>query len=77
MLRGLDEELVAHKYAQVERERRFPVDPARRPDLADAPYILIEDRYIEGTRLRLRAMTDSVSGRVVLKIGRNTTLPMC
>jgi hypothetical protein len=77
MLRGLDEELVAHKYAHVERERRFLVDPARRPDLADAPYILIEDRYIEGTRLRLRAMTDSVSGRVVLKIGRNTTLPMC
>ena len=70
MLRGLDEELVAHKYAQVERERRFPVDPARRPDLADAPYILIEDRYIEGTRLRLRAMTDSGSGRVVLKIGK-------
>ncbi|BCA61056.1 hypothetical protein HMP09_0290 [Sphingomonas sp. HMP9] len=70
MLRGLDEELVAHKYAHVERERRFLVDPARRPDLAGAPHILIEDRYIDGTRLRLRRMTDSVSGRIVLKIGK-------
>lgn len=70
MLRGLDEELVARKYAHVERERRFLVDQARRPDLADAAFILIEDRYIDNTRLRLRRMTDSGTGRIVLNIGK-------
>ena len=70
MIRGLDEELAANKYAHVERERRFLVDPARCPDLRDAPAIRIEDRYIDGTRFRLRRMTDLASGRVVLKLSK-------
>ncbi|MDQ2892781.1 MAG: hypothetical protein M3R64_06790 [Pseudomonadota bacterium] len=70
MLRGLDEELRAHKYSHVERERRFLVDPLLRPDLTDAPHLLIEDRYIDGSRMRLRRMTDSGTGRVVLKLSK-------
>ena len=68
MLRGLDEELHAPKYAHVERERRFLVDPSCRPDLSAAPHLLIEDRYIDDSRFRLRRMTDSLTGRVVLKL---------
>ncbi|TPG12841.1 hypothetical protein EAH84_08055 [Sphingomonas oligophenolica] len=70
MLRGLDEELRAHKYSHVERERRFLVDPIRRPDLTAAPHLLIEDRYIDGSRMRLRRMTHSDTGRVVLKLSK-------
>lgn len=47
----------AAKYAHVERERRWRVDPARRPAVDPAAATLIEDRYIAGTRLRLRRMT--------------------
>jgi len=68
MIRGIDEELRTRKYTHIERERRFLVDPARRPDLSGHPSILIEDRYIDGTRLRLRRMTASDTGRVVLKL---------
>lgn len=41
------------KYSLPEHERRWLVDPARLPAL-DGPGRLIEDRYIDGTRLRLR-----------------------
>lgn len=45
------------KYARVERERRFLL--AGVPDGADAGAIrLIADRYLTGTRLRLRQTTD-------------------
>ncbi|WP_445193028.1 hypothetical protein ACT009_03705 [Sphingomonas sp. Tas61C01] len=70
MIRGLDEELAAHKYAHVERERRFLVDAERCPDLSGAPAIRIEDRYVIGTRFRLRRMTELGSGRVVLKLAK-------
>jgi CYTH domain-containing protein len=56
------------KYAHIERERRWLVDSRLRPDLSQTPYVLIEDRYITGTRLRLRRMTDSVSGDASLKL---------
>ena len=75
MLRGLDEELVAHKYAHVERERRFLVDLLRRPSLDGCRSIRIEDLYITGTRCRLRRMTDSVGGRVVLKLSKKYDVP--
>ncbi|MGM4986500.1 hypothetical protein [Rhizobium sp. 11_C7_N12_5] len=42
------------KYAQLENERRFLVD--RCPDLSSIPSRLINDLYVEGTRLRLRAI---------------------
>ncbi len=70
MLRGLDEELAAHKYSHVERERRFLVDPLKRPSLDGCRSILIEDLYIADTRCRLRRMTDRVGGRVVLKLSK-------
>ncbi len=75
MLRGLDEELAAHKYSHVERERRFLVDPLKRPSLAGRRSILIEDLYITDTRCRLRRMTDSVGGRVVLKLSKKYDVP--
>ena len=53
------------KYAILENERRFLVSVL--PDLAGLTYRRIEDRYLEGTRLRLRAMTDSVTGARELK----------
>jgi hypothetical protein len=65
----------AGKYARVERERRFlmrttPVGkPIRR--------VLIEDRYLRGTRLRLRRMTDlaSTGSTVVYKFTQKIPAP--
>ncbi len=50
---------MAHKYAQIERERRWLL--ATLPDSLQnsQDYQLIEDRYITGTPLRLRRMTDA------------------
>jgi CYTH domain-containing protein len=68
IVRGGEDEARPPKYAHIERERRFLVDPGRRPELAGLPFVLIEDRYIQGTRLRLRRMLDSADGRCVLKL---------
>jgi CYTH domain-containing protein len=54
--RALDSETGEPKYARIERERRWLVDPATRPELADAFVTQIRDRYIDGTRMRLRRM---------------------
>ncbi len=70
MLRTLDDEARTPKYAQIERERRWLVDPAQRPDVGDLPHVLIEDRYIADSRLRLRRMTDSLTGQTALKLTR-------
>ena len=67
-MRTGEDEAISPKYAHYERERRWLVDPTKRPDFSDAPYILIEDRYIQGTRMRLRRMTDNVSGKNALKL---------
>lgn len=66
------------KYAQFERERRWLVDGSARPDPGGLPFTLIEDRYICGTRLRLRRMTDSVTQAVTLKLTKKyeTTDPL-
>jgi len=58
----------AGKYAVVERERRFL--PPEVPDVSGAVRVLhIEDRYVEGTRLRARTVTET--GRpVVHKLGQ-------
>ena len=66
ILRGGDDAAAAPKYAHYERERRWLVDGASCPLPAD--HVVIEDRYIEGTRLRLRRMTESHGGRVALKL---------
>ncbi len=67
-MRGSLDEASAPKYAHIERERRWKVDSRRRPELQGLGHILIEDRYIERTRLRLRRMMDCVSGSQVLKL---------
>jgi len=56
------------KYAVVERERRFfPVDAV---DLSTASRVMrIEDRYIDGTRLRLRTVLEP-GKNVVRKLGQ-------
>jgi CYTH domain-containing protein len=56
------------KYARFERERRFLL-AGLPPDLrSDAPHTMIEDRYLPGTRFRLRCMTESSSGLVTRKL---------
>lgn len=57
--RGLEAELASPKYARPELERRWRVDPALRPALDGFGVVVIEDRYLIGTRLRLRRMTRS------------------
>jgi hypothetical protein len=54
------------KYAILENERRFLVlEP---PDLTAAPAWRIEDLYVEGGRLRLRAMAPLGGGEPVYKL---------
>jgi CYTH domain-containing protein len=57
--RGLDAELASLKYARPELERRWRVDPALRPSVKGLDCVVIDDRYLTGTRLRLRRMTRS------------------
>ena len=57
------------KYSLIERERRWLVLADLLPPLP-AGRRLIEDRYIIGTRLRLRRITDSDSGAVEHKLTR-------
>ena len=57
--RGIDAELASLKYARPELERRWRVDPGVRPPVAAFDFVDIEDRYLAGTRLRLRRMTRS------------------
>ena len=56
------------KYALWEIERRFLVDPAKLPALDPASERRIEDLYLDGGRLRLRAVTWTVSGRREFKL---------
>ena len=57
MDRDLAAELATPKYAHRELERRWLVEGASRPDLGDHEPVLIEDRYLDGSRFRLRRMT--------------------
>ena len=54
-----------HKYAQIERERRFLL--ARFPSADVVRVRHITDRYIDGTRLRLREQTDD-GGPAIFKL---------
>jgi CYTH domain-containing protein len=67
-----DDAGLSRKYAVVERERRFLTNPA--VDLSAASRVLrIEDRYVGGTRLRLRTVREP--GRdVVRKLGQKVRL---
>ena len=56
------------KYALWEIERRFLVDPAKLPALDPASERRIEDLYLDGGRLRLRAVTWITTGRREFKL---------
>ena len=64
------------KYSHVERERRWLVDPICLPPVPHA-HVLIEDGYLDGTRFRLRRMTDSASGTVALKLAKKYDAADC
>jgi CYTH domain-containing protein len=66
--RGLDEEMGEPKYARLELERRWLVDNAKRPVLEGQGMTIIEDRYIDGTRMRLRRMSRPDLGEVKWKL---------
>jgi hypothetical protein len=55
------------KYARIERERRFLLDGL--PDLAGARVLRITDRYVDGTRLRVRTVEEDGCD-VVRKLGQ-------
>ena len=59
------------KYAHVERERRFLLDVL--PDLTGARVLRITDRYVDGTRLRLRTVEED-GHPVVHKLGQKIRL---
>ena len=58
----------SHKYAHVEEERRFLLK--RVLEDLDHPYVKIIDRYISGTRLRLRRIEDASGAVLALKLGQ-------
>jgi len=60
------------KYAKVERERRWLLDGLP-PFPSDARQIHIVDRYLTGTQLRLREVTEA-DGSVVRKLGHKVRL---
>ena len=57
------------KYSAMEIERRWLVDLSRVGDLDPGSSRRIEDLYIEGSRLRLRKVTEP-DGRCVFKFGK-------
>ena len=59
------------KYAVVERERRWLLSTL--PDDLAGEVLLIRDKYLTGTRLRLREVTDAGGSRV-LKLGHKVRL---
>lgn len=61
------------KYTRVEYERRFLVSPDSdwRSCVEDYSKAL-EDKYLRGTRLRLRYLTDSDTGRQVIKLNKKS-----
>ena len=60
------------KYAKVERERRWLLDGLP-PFPDEARQVRIVDRYLHGTRLRLREVTET-DGTVVRKLGHKVRL---
>ncbi|HEV7507492.1 MAG TPA: hypothetical protein VGS07_21585 [Thermoanaerobaculia bacterium] len=57
------------KYTRVEYERRFLVSPQADWRSAAEPYSkTFEDKYLQSSRLRLRILTDSDSGRRLIKL---------
>jgi hypothetical protein len=63
------------KYTRVEYERRFIVSPDTIWRSAVEPYAKrFEDKYLRDTRLRLRLLTDSDTGRQLMKLNKKLAL---
>jgi CYTH domain-containing protein len=58
------------KYARIEEERRFLMKALPEDLPEDSPFIRIIDRYIPGTRLRLRRMESAQGAALVFKLGQ-------
>lgn len=59
------------KYTRIEYERRFLLTPQADWRNAVEPYSkTFEDKYLRNTRLRLRVLTDSDTGRRVIKLNK-------
>jgi CYTH domain-containing protein len=59
------------RYTRIEYERRFLVSPrADWRSLVESYSKTFEDKYLRDTRLRLRILTDSDTGRRVLKLNK-------
>src|SRR3954453_12930527 len=57
------------KYTRVEYERRFLVSPQADWRSLIQPYSkTFEDKYLQNSRLRLRILTDSDTGRRIIKL---------
>ncbi|MEK6322286.1 MAG: hypothetical protein AABN33_11435 [Acidobacteriota bacterium] len=64
------------KYTRVEYERRFLVSPNADWRSAVESYSkTFEDKYLRDTRLRLRILTDSDTGRRVIKLNKKFESP--
>jgi len=64
------------KYTRVEYERRFLVSPSADWKSAVESYSkTYEDKYLRDSRLRLRILTDSDTGRRVLKLNKKLESP--
>ncbi len=64
------------KYTRVEYERRFLVPTRTNWRSAVEPYSKIfEDKYLRDTRLRLRVLTDTDTGRRVIKLNKKAESP--
>src|SRR4051812_2939775 len=56
------------KYALLELERRFLVREELLPDLSALPCKVVEDRYLDAGRMRLRKITPKGGGAVIYKL---------
>jgi len=64
------------KYTRVEYERRFLVPPHSEWQSTTEPYSkLFEDKYLRGTRLRLRILSDTDTGRRIIKLNKKSESP--
>jgi CYTH domain-containing protein len=61
------------KYSRIEYERRFLIAPGTEwKSFVESYSKTYEDTYLRGTRLRLRILTDSDTGRRVLKLNKKS-----
>lgn len=61
------------KYTRIEYERRFLVSPHADWQRVIAPYSkTLEDKYLRHSRLRLRVLTDSDTGRRIIKLNKKS-----